>query len=393
MRILYICDEYPPGKTGGIGIAVQSLARQLSKSGHQVWVAGLYDEMYGGENEFKDGDVTVFRLRYGPRSSFLIRAFRKMPAFARRMAMDIQAFKRFCEFVQDLVRREGIEVIEAPDWLGFPLHSGARIDWPKFTVPFVVKSHGSFTYLKHELGQRSNPRMFYNDRQLMLRADGFCAVSNYTAEQNRRIFNRAADVLPNGIEVLPASSDKRLRDKVVFSGSLSPVKGIQQLMKGWNRVHLELPHARLHIYGKGKQKWLKELLSREAADSVVFHGHVTREQVIHELQSAALAVFPSYSETFGLMAAEAMAAGCPLIYTKRSSGPDLVDNGVTGLLVDPDRPEEISSAIISLLKNSAHAQQMAEAARVRLEQRFSIERVAEQHVEYYNKCIAQFKGE
>jgi len=65
VNILYLCDEYPPGRHGGIGTAVRLLARQVAAQGHNVVVAGFYDWGYGGEDEFIDGQVKVYRFRRG----------------------------------------------------------------------------------------------------------------------------------------------------------------------------------------------------------------------------------------------------------------------------------------------------------------------------------------
>lgn len=50
MNILFICDEYPPGKNGGIGTVVQNLGRELVKQGHSIFVVGLYHFSYGEKN-------------------------------------------------------------------------------------------------------------------------------------------------------------------------------------------------------------------------------------------------------------------------------------------------------------------------------------------------------
>ena len=71
MNILYLCDEYPPGRHGGIGTSVRLLARQMAKMGHHVVVAGLYGPGYGGANEFSDEGVKVYRFRRGYDFDFL----------------------------------------------------------------------------------------------------------------------------------------------------------------------------------------------------------------------------------------------------------------------------------------------------------------------------------
>jgi hypothetical protein len=63
MNILYLCDEYPPGLHGGIGTSVQLLAREMVKQGNTVVAAGFYSLGYGGDDEFEDEGVKVYRFR------------------------------------------------------------------------------------------------------------------------------------------------------------------------------------------------------------------------------------------------------------------------------------------------------------------------------------------
>ena len=65
MNIMMLCDEYPPGRHGGIGTVVQLLARAYVRQGHKVIVAGLYDWGYGQEPVFEDKGVMVHRFRFG----------------------------------------------------------------------------------------------------------------------------------------------------------------------------------------------------------------------------------------------------------------------------------------------------------------------------------------
>ena len=62
MNILLLCDEYPPGRHGGIGTAVQLLARALVREGHKVVVAGFYDWSYGGKDTEADQGVKDLQI-------------------------------------------------------------------------------------------------------------------------------------------------------------------------------------------------------------------------------------------------------------------------------------------------------------------------------------------
>src|SRR5205085_6825312 len=130
--------------------------------------------------------------------------------------------------------------------------------------------------------------------------------------------------------------------------------------------------AQLHLFGKdeGMRDMLCAMLPADVRDSVHFHGHVSRERVQSEFQTCRLAVFPSYAEAFSMVPLEAMAQGCPVIYSNRCSGPELIDHGTNGLLIDPDRPEEIAAAITALLRDDALAARLGTCGRDEVVRRF-----------------------
>ena len=82
---------------------------------------------------------------------------------------------------------------------------------------------------------------------------------------------------------------------------------------------------------------------------------------------------------------EAMELGCPTIFTRRASGPELIEDGVEGLLVDPDNIEEISNAIIFLLTNRKEAIEIGRKGAEKVRSHFDISKIADQHMELYKK--------
>lgn len=121
-----------------------------------------------------------------------------------------------------------------------------------------------------------------------------------------------------------------------------------------------------------------------------FHGHVTREKIFHALQTARLAVFPSYAEAFALAPMEAMACGCATVYTRRASGPELIEHNKTGLLVDPDQPGEIADAIIHLLTDDDLTRRLGDAGRKRIQEKFSIQAMVAENETFYRNCVSNF---
>jgi len=206
VNILFICDEYPPGENGGIGTTVQILGRELARQGHSVFVAGLYTYRYGQKDYEEDQGVKVWRLRYGlnlgtGRDNKLYKAVERMPRAVKRLLSGQKAFDRFTAFIKQLIAKENIDVIEAPDFNSFAMHLGIVVQWPTFSVPFIIKSHGSYTYLCMETGKIPDRHYEQADRLLYSRADAVCCVSHYNATQNQKLFKIPAEltVIYNGI--------------------------------------------------------------------------------------------------------------------------------------------------------------------------------------------------
>lgn len=399
MNILFICDEYPPGKNGGIGTMVQVLGRELVKQGHQVTVIGLYPYYYGQKDYEVDRGVEVHRLRYGIKlsgdaESRLNRIQNRLPKVFQKWLYGKKTFRNLTQFIDRLIVLKDIDIIEIQDWNTFNIFNGITPKWKKFNVPFVVKANGCYTYFCNELNQKTDKRLEKIDKLLYQRADAVTAVSNYTANKVTQIFElqKSVSVLYNSVEVPTSLVEVSREDEtVIFTGSLIEKKGIFSLLKSWNLVHKERPNAQLYIFGKGETDNLKKLLNDSSLHSVHFMGHTSRDLIYEFLSKATLAVFPSYSETFGFCAAEAMSVGCPTIYTKRSCGPEIVRDNIEGLLVDPDNIEEISTKILQLMGDKVLQKQFSLKGYGSVAERFNIEKSAKDHIDTYGEVMKNFK--
>ena len=86
-----------------------------------------------------------------------------------------------------------------------------------------------------------------------------------------------------------------------------------------------------------------------------------------------------------------MAAGCATIYSRRGSGPELIEDGRHGLLVEPDDPAEISKAIVRLLEDRELTDRLSRAGRARVENDFSVEALVARNESFYRDCIQRFR--
>jgi starch synthase len=104
-------------------------------------------------------------------------------------------------------------------------------------------------------------------------------------------------------------------------------------------------------------------------------------------------VAPSLVESFGMPVAETMASGVPVVASRVGGLPELVIDGTTGLLVDPDNPAALSQAILRILDDRASAQAMGRAGRRRAEKLFAWEKIVETLLALYKELAQQSRDE
>jgi len=393
LNILYLCDEYPPCLHGGIGSVTQTLARAVAQKGHKVVVAGFYPYYRIAAERENDRGVEVYRFFYGGKWNLRLSRHKIMGLFINIK----NAFDKYVQELNNLVKLYKIDIIESPDFLEAFRYSGPQIiEFTEFGVPFVVKLHGSFSIVNDHTDKKyGNKNIFLKEMRLMNFAKSLVAVSVSVKERVKSKFKitKKIDVLYNGLCLkgsVKYKSELADNNNVVFAGTLCENKGIFSLIKAWDLVLQTVPGAKLQIYGKGTINTLNkinQLITTSNKDSIVLKGFVKKEDLPAIYAFASCAIFPSYSETFGMAALEAMAIGCPTIFTKRTSGPEIINHGINGLLVDPDNIEEIANAIIILLTNREQAINMGERAYFNVREKFDISIIADNHIKYYTGIV------
>ena len=191
----------------------------------------------------------------------------------------------------------------------------------------------------------------------------------------------------NGIDLseYPEPDCKTPREPLIACvGRMEPWKGQHVLVEALPEVFATHPDARAWFVGGpavNKPDYLPGLQARCAAlgiaERVTFTG--PRTDVPEILQRATLLVLPSVEpEPFGRTLVEAMAAGCPPIATATGGPLEIVEDGVSGVLVPPGDTAALAGAIQELLANPARARAMGKAGRARVVTRFSLDRMVEE---------------
>ena len=155
------------------------------------------------------------------------------------------------------------------------------------------------------------------------------------------------------------------RPRIVFIGRLAPQKGVRTLVEAARP--LRAPGAQVLVVGGGPQRLtLEREVRRLGVDDVVhFFGFVSHERVPAILSHADLLVLPSLYEELGTILLEALWVGVPVVASRTGGIPNIIADGVNGLLVSPGDSEELAHAIIRVLSSPDLARRLGEAARER----------------------------
>jgi glycosyltransferase involved in cell wall biosynthesis len=149
-------------------------------------------------------------------------------------------------------------------------------------------------------------------------------------------------------------------------------KGVDVLIEAMPRICELCPEARLRIVGDGADRARLERMAQErgVAARVTFLGELREEAVRREYEEAAVFVLPSKKEGFGIVYLEAMSYGLPVVAARAGGTLDVVEDGVTGILVPPDEPAQLASAVGGLLLLPEERAALGAAGRRRVEERF-----------------------
>ncbi len=169
---------------------------------------------------------------------------------------------------------------------------------------------------------------------------------------------------------------------LLYIGRLSAEKQIERIRP----VLDAMPQTRLALVGDGPHRQQLERVFE--GTPTTFVGYLAGEELAAAYASGDAFLFPSSTETLGLVLLEAMAAGCPVVGAARGGIPDIVSDGINGCLYDPDDATSLISAVTRLLGDAAERRQLRQAARQEAE-RWGWAGATEQLRGYYREVLGR----
>ena len=174
---------------------------------------------------------------------------------------------------------------------------------------------------------------------------------------------------------------------ITMMSTLRPEKGFDVAIDAVRQVRQRFPRARLVIAGRGPWQHGVAELAAAAPGVVLLTGH--RDDVMAFLDASDVALQPSRYDAFPTSILEAMAASVPIVATAVGGIPEMIEDGISGMLVPaPPRADAIAAALIEMLGSTESRVRMAAAARDRFEQRFTDEAWAQRLRDVYERVLA-----
>lgn len=227
------------------------------------------------------------------------------------------------------------------------------------------------------------------------RCDGYAAISPALERkyQEAGLPAHKLRLLPQGIDIhdfRPADDPAQARADVglpptgpivMFVGSLIPRKGIDILLEAWTGIAQAYPDAHLVLVGRGS------LPASPAAERIRLLG--VRDDVSRLLRAADVFVFPSRQEGFGTVMIEAMACGLPCVVTAQEGITDFIfgADGSSGTVVPQEDAQRLAAEVCRFLHEESRAREVGARARARAVERFDIEHIVDDYVDFYTELI------
>ncbi|MEO6628529.1 MAG: glycosyltransferase family 4 protein [Aquihabitans sp.] len=377
LRVVFLTSEFPPLPHGGIGVFVEGMTRGLVQAGHEAVVIGVTPHIADRTEEDQAG-VRVIRVPEG--------RLRSVGAFDAALA----------------VRRE-----VAP-WLDHPraVIEGSELSLWALPQPWMDKSiarlHGGHRFFADAEGRKPKVLRAAIEKRSLRRAGHLVGVSRYVLDRTTELVGltpRSVRVIYNGVDETlfrPQDDQEADEDLVVFVGTLCEKKGLRHLVRAIDLLRQEGRSVRLRVAGRdagapdGSGSFLDHVLAEvpvATRSRIEYVGSVDHREMPEIYGAAAVVALPSLMEAQGIAWVEAMACGRPLVGSTAGPGPEVVDDGRSGLLRSPTDPAAIADGIRTVLTDPVLAAELGAAARQVVCRRFTLDEATESNIGLYRDVV------
>jgi glycosyltransferase involved in cell wall biosynthesis len=404
LRIICPTYWYPQHATDTQATYVHDINRHLVRRGHRVTVVTPGSSAMSATDTFDGVEVIRFPmelpvdLTYGRVAQSRVSYWGKIA----RVAVMAQYLEAQYRSTISVARERGADVIHA-HW-AIPTGPAAVHAARRLRLPSVITMHGGDVYVNPEQGYDFPTRWYVRPalRWTLRHAGALTAITEDCKQHALRAGapERAIHLVFNGTDLRrfsPAPSgngavDPRWGPHMVFAcRQLFPRKGIRFLIEAAAMLKPRFPDLKVVVAGDGFERpdLIRLAESLGIARDVTFLGWVANSDLPPYYRAAAVSVIPSLEEGFGIPAAEAMGCQTPVVASDAGGLPEVVEHGVTGLVVPRGDSKALADAIGALLADPVRRLQMGRAGRARALRLFDWDRTAEQFERIYAEVMAR----
>ena len=393
LRIALICGEFGGPVFGGVGTYTRHLAEALTSHGHDVSL------LRSGDQECRIAAEGYKVVNIPP-------------------VPDPAAYRaQFLSCLHKLSSRFEFDIVEAPLWAG----EGSAIG-VSGRLPVVTRLQTPFELVRRISGIEAGPAVLamVGAEQLQLAySAGVIGISRAVVDTVRDTYpvqleahGRQLTIIPLGMPGAgqlvrkPIEAPCHGGTRFLFIGRLEARKGVLELAKAFARVAEQDPKASLWVVGADNSTHdgfftrtgsdyvhaMNALWGSGIAERVHFFGKITDEEKNFLTSECDVLVAPSVYESFGLMYLEAMRYGKPVIGTNAGGIPEVVADGLTGLLVPPESADELAMAMNQLGNNPELRRRLGKKGLSRFEESFSLYSLARQTENFYRAVLEDWHG-
>lgn len=381
MRILMVAHSFPRADGDIAGSFLWRLGEGLVGRGHEVTVLAPADRGEVGEPML--GRVRVRRLRYARPAGEVLAYHGGMHVLAAKrplMALNFGLLLRALARAVEEETRAGAQIVHAHWWVP----GGLAVRYAnRHGRPFVVTLHGSDVRLAGKVpGGRAMMAAVLRQAATVTAVSSFLAAD---AANALGVTRPTIPVTPMPLALGIGADPDQARAGAIFVGRLTRQKGVHDLLEALAILKRDGRPMDLTVVGDGPERGNLKAQARARGLNVTFTGFVAPEMVGYHLRDKRVFVLPSLEEGLGLVVAEALTQGVPVVATRSGGIPDLIVDPEAGMLVPPGTPGAIAAAMRTVCSEERFRVGATRAGRI-LADRLSPEKVAEQFEAIYHRA-------
>lgn len=368
---------------GGVPYVIGNLARHLNRQGHEVIFLYSGTTLCPRKRKTKWGfngfDLNL-QMPFGDRHPII-----SLPLFLLRFPVGLFQLIR-------LMQKYRIQIVN----IHYPTECFFYFSVCRQILPIklITSVHGADLFP----GGRSLTVYPKAMIRLLDLADRVVTPSRAYAEDVSRVFPQLRDKLVsihNGVDIAEltgcSSNSASIPLPYILCVAMhNEKKGIDVLLRAFKLIHDKKPSLKLVLAGDGPlHEQLKQLAyDLGVSDKVVFLGILGRRDVADLLRGCELFVLPSRSEPFGIVLIEAMASKKPVVATTAGGIPEIINDGMNGILVTPDDHRALAEALLTVLQDVNLQNRLAENGHATLRHRFRIEHTCSAYESLFYNLLA-----